>query len=396
MRENPIAAKTISVIKKAFREYYFNQSRAIEEPVKMELREFGFMHFGQAGMLRHISFKSMKELDAMLVMETPSDVYCSNAYYQFPTQQPMQEKRWLGADLIFDIDGKDLGMPCVPSHSYLVCIHCGYVSIPPPPEQDQEERSSYSCPTCGCKKADHVSIPCRKCIDGSKKEARRLMDFLLTDIGLERSAIEVYFSGNNGFHVNINDDACSSLDPQARSDLVGYLSGTGLMLESIGVRKTNTEEGLFSIKFPKSGLAYGWRRRIAEKLKIDMTSATKLKNIVNQYGGYNAFKVELERLARDMGVRIDPQVTTDVHRIFRMPGTLNSKSGLSKVKSRDLNSFDPFADACLLGDGIISARVKTPVKLKLKTKSFNISKESAELPAYAAVYLMCKGLADAN
>jgi DNA primase small subunit len=394
MRENLIAAKTISVIKKAFREYYFNQSKTIEEPAKIELREFGFMHFGQAGMLRHLSFKSMKELHAMLVREAPSDVYCSNAYYQFPTQQPMQEKRWLGADLIFDIDGKDLGMPCVPSHSYTVCIQCGYVSTPA--EQDKEARSSYFCPSCGCKKAEHVSIPCSKCIDGSKKEAGRLMDFLLTDIGLERSAIEVYFSGNNGFHVNIHDDTYSSLDPQARSDLVGYLSGTDLMLESIGVRKTNTAEDLFSIKFPKSGLAYGWRRRIAEKLKIDMTSATKLKNIVNQYGGYNAFKAELERLARDMGVRIDPQVTTDVHRVFRMPGTVNSKSGLSKVKSRDLYSFDPFVDACLLGDGMISVRVKTPVKLKLKRRSFNMSKELAEMPAYAAVYLMCKGLADAN
>jgi DNA primase small subunit len=333
----------------------------------------------------------MKELDAMLVREAPSDVYCSNAYYRIPTQQPMQEKQWLGADLIFDIDGKDLGMPCVPSHSYSVCINCGYGS---PPEK-HKERSSYSCPSCGCKKADYVSIPCSKCIDGSKKEARRLVEFLLGDIGLEHSAIHVYFSGNNGFHVHINDDAFISLDPQARSDLVGYLSGTGLMLESIGLRKTNTED-LFSIKLPKSGLAFGWRRRIAEKLKIDMTSAIKLKNIVNQNGGYNAFKVELDRLARDMGVRIDPQVTTDVHRVFRMPGTLNSKSGLSKTKSSDLNSFDPFVDACLLGDGKVSVKVKTPVKLKLKRNSFNVSKESAEMPTYAAVYLMCKGLAEAN
>jgi DNA primase small subunit len=391
MRESLISAKTISVIKKAFREYYFNQSKAIEQPLKMEQREFGYMHFRQAGMLRHLSFKSMKELDAMLVREAPSDVYCSNAYYRFPTQQPMQEKQWLGADLIFDIDGKDLGMPCLPSHSYSVCINCGSVS---PPEQNDEERSSYSCPSCGCKKTDHVSIPCSKCIDGSKKEARRLMDFLLADIGLENSAINIYFSGNNGFHVHINDDACTSLDTQARSDLVGYLSGTGLMLESIGIRKTNTED-LFSIKFPKSGLTYGWRRRIAEKLKIDMTSAIKLKNIVNQNGGYKAFRVELDRLAKDMGVRIDPQVTTDVHRVFRMPGTLNSKSGLSKTKSSDLYSFDPFVDACLLGDGKVSVRVKTPVRLKLKRNSFNISKESAEMPAYAAVYLMCKGLAEA-
>jgi DNA primase small subunit len=390
MRENNSAAKTIAVLKKAFREYYFNRSKAIEEPLKIERREFGYMQFGQRGMLRHLSFRSIKELDAMLVREAPSDVYCSNAYYRFPTEQPMQEKRWLGADLIFDIDGKDLGMPCVPSHSYSVCIQCGSAS----PPADDEQRP-YSCPSCASNKADYVSIPCSKCIDGCKKETRRLVDFLLSDIGLERSAISIYFSGNNGFHVHINDDAYIYLDPPARSDLVGYISGTGLMLESIGVRKTNTED-LFSIKFPKSGLAFGWRRRIAEKFRINMTSATKLKNIVNQNGGYNAFKVELEKLVRDMGVRIDPQVTTDVHRVFRMPGTLNSKSGLSKTKSSDLHSFDPFVDACLLGDGKVSVRVKTPVKLKLKRNSFNISKESADMPAYAAAYLMCKGLAEAN
>lgn len=389
VREDNSAAKTISALKKAFREYYFYQSKSLEEPYKIEQREFGYMQFGQPGMLRHLSFKSMKELDAVLVREAPSDVYCSNAYYEFPTGQPMQEKRWLGADLIFDIDGKDLRMPCVPSHSYAVCIQCGAAS---PPTHDEQQ--PHSCSSCGSSKADYVSIPCSKCIDGSKIEARRLIDYLLFDIGLERSAITVYFSGNNGFHVHINDKGYVSLDPQARSDLVSYLSGTGLILESIGVRKTNTED-LFLIKFPKSGLAYSWRRRIAEKLKIDMTAAIKFRNIVNQVGGYEAFKVELEKLAKDMGVRIDPQVTTDVHRVFRMPGTLNSKSGLSKTKCTDLNSFDPFVDACLLVDGKINIRVKTPVKLRLKKNTFNISKETAEIPAYAAVYLMCKRLAEA-
>jgi DNA primase small subunit len=391
MKENNSGAQTIPLLKKTFREYYFRKSNAIEEPLRIEQREFGYMQFGQPGMLRHLSFKSIKELDAMLVREAPSDVYCSNAYYRFPIQQPMQEKQWLGADLIFDIDGKDLRMPCVPSHLYSFCIQCGRVSSP----TARNDQGQYSCSSCGSKKANFVSIPCTKCIDASKKEVSRLVEFLRIDIGLESSAITSYFSGNNGFHVHVNSDACLSLDPQARSDLVSYLSGNGLILESIGVRKTTRDE-LFTIRFPKSGLAYGWRRRIAEKLKIDMTSAIKLRNIVNQHGGYDAFKVEFERLAKDLGVRIDPQVTTDVHRVFRMPGTLNSKSGLSKTRCTDLHSFDPFADACPLGDNIINVTVKTQIKLRLRNTIFNLSKESAEIPAYAAVYLMCKGLAEAN
>jgi DNA primase small subunit len=380
-------AKTISTVRRAFRGYYFKPD-TIEAPDKIEQREFGYMQFGQAGMIRHLSFKSMKELTATIMKEVPSDIYCSNAYYRFP-MYPMQEKQWLGADLIFDIDGKDLHLPCVPSHSYPICTSCGH-TLPPAPDEKKE----YSCPTCGSKKADNISIPCAKCVEGSKKEVKRLVEFLTGDLGMQQGDIHVYFSGNNGFHIHISDGAYIPLDPQARSDLVGYLSGTGLMAESMGVRK-GSAENLFFIKFPKSGLAYGWRGRIADKLKIDSSSIIKLKHIVEQKGGYTPFKVDLDRMAKDMGARIDPQVTTDVHRVFRMPGTLNSKSGLAKMKCSNIDSFDPFADACLLGDSKVSIKVKAPVKLKLKNKSFNISKESAELPAYAAVYLICKGLAEA-
>jgi DNA primase small subunit len=387
MTENTLA-RTASLVRSAFRGYYFKPDM-IEAPNKMEQREFGYMQFGQPGMVRHLSFKSMKELTATIMKEVPSDIYCSNAYYRFPTY-PMQDKQWLGADLIFDIDGKDLHLPCVPAHSYPVCTNCGHASPPAP-----EEKKEYSCPACGGKKADSVSIPCEKCIDGSKREVKRLIALLTGDLGMQLNDIHVYFSGNNGFHVHISDGAYVPLDPQARSDLVGYLSGSGLMAESVGVRKGNAEN-LFFIKFPRGGLSYGWRGRVADRLKIDSSSMIRLKHIVEQKGGYTPFKVDLDRMVHDMGVRIDPQVTTDVHRVFRMPGTLNSKSGLAKMKCDSIDSFDPFVDACLLGDGKASVRLKVPVKLKLRNKSFNISKESAELPTYAAVYLICKGLAEAS
>ncbi|HXV46810.1 MAG TPA: DNA primase small subunit domain-containing protein, partial [Nitrososphaera sp.] len=257
-------AKTTSIVRSAFRGYYFKPDM-IESPDKIDQREFGYMQFGQAGMVRHLSFKSMKELTATIMKEVPSDIYCSNAYYRFPTY-PMQDKQWLGADLIFDIDGKDLRLPCVASHSYPVCAGCGHV-LPPAPD----ERKDYSCTACGGKKADSVLIPCEKCIGGSKREVKRLVEFLTGDLGMQRNDIHVYFSGNNGFHIHVSDQAYVPLDPQARSDLVGYLSGSGLMAESVGVRKGNAEN-LFFIKFPRSGLAYGWRSRVADKLKIDSSS----------------------------------------------------------------------------------------------------------------------------
>lgn len=373
----------------AFREYYFRQKK-IEAPDGIDQREFGYMQFGVQGMVRHLSFKNLGELVATLVKEVPSDVYCSNALYRFPTL-PMQEKQWLGADLIFDIDGKDLGLPCVPSHSYLVCAACGRVSGP------REGREEFACPACGAAKAaQHIVVPCQKCIAGSKKEAAQLLDFLVDDLGIDRQSIDLYFSGNNGFHFHVRDTAYRPLDSQARSDLVGYVAGVGLMAESVGVRK-GAGSDLAYVKFPKSGLALGWRKRVADKLKIDSASTIRLTHLVKEKGGYAGFKAELDRMTREMGARVDPQVTTDVHRVFRMPWTLNSKSGLAKVKC-DLDrieDFDPFTEACVLGAGKVKVRLKTHVKFRLKGESFNLAKETAELPAYAAVYLICKGLADA-
>lgn len=383
-----VLTKTAGIVRSTFKGYYF-RSELIETPDKIEQREFGYMQFGQAGMVRHLSYNSMKELIAMIMREVPSDIYCSNALYRFPTY-PMQEKQWLGADLIFDIDGKDLQLPCVSSHTYLVCVNCGHGSSLIP-----DEKKEYACPACTSKKANSASIPCSKCIDGSKKEVKHLIEFLTGDLGMLRGEIHIYFSGNNGFHIHVNDNAYLPLDTQARSDLVGYLSGSGLMAESVGVRKGNAEK-LCLIKFPKSGLGYGWRSKIADKLKVDGSSIIKLQHIVEQKGGYFPFKKYLDGMTREIGVRMDPQVTTDVHRVFRMPGTLNSKSGLVKMKCNNLNSFDPFVDACLLGDSKVSVRVSAPVRLKLKNKHFNISNESAELPGYAAIYLICKGLAVAS
>ena len=118
---NKSTDQNIILIRNAFREYYFRYSKNLEIPEHIEQHEFGYMQFG-AGMIRHLSFRNIGELLAMLIKEVPSDVYCSNAYYRFPTYT-MQEKQWIGADLIFDIDAKDLHLPCEPTHSYFVCIN---------------------------------------------------------------------------------------------------------------------------------------------------------------------------------------------------------------------------------------------------------------------------------
>ncbi|MGC2571954.1 MAG: DNA primase small subunit domain-containing protein [Candidatus Nitrosopolaris sp.] len=376
--------ESIAVVKDAFKEYYFNHINLLETPEHLEQHEFGYVTFG-SGMIRHLSFRNKGDLIATLVRDVPTDFYCSNAYYRFPTY-PMKEKQWLGADLIFDIDAEDLQLPCELSHSYFICTRCNEVSV-----------KSEVCEFCKNTVFNKTSIPCDKCIIALKKEVLRLATVLTNDLGIDEKFITVHFSGNNGFHIVASDKSFHLLGPEARSDIVSYLIGTNMMTESIGVRKARDRSGRdFLIKFPKSGLSYGWRKRIADRFGIDQASVLKLNNIVQRNGGYEGFKAELGKMTKSLGVKVDPQVTMDVHRIFRMPGTINSKSGLVKMRCIDLDSFDPMTHSCLLGDKEVKVKtnVSSQIYFKLKGKSFKLKEKIIELPLFAAVYLVCKGLAE--
>src|SRR5918912_642171 len=205
---NESAKKSIELIRSAFREYYFKYGKIIEVPERIEEREFGYMQFG-SGMIRHLAFRNIGELLARLIKDIPSDVYCSNAYYRFPTYD-MQEKQWMGADLIFDIDTKDLHLPCELMHTYFICTSCGEV----------QETKTEMCMYCKTRKLNHVSIPCNKCNHALKKEVKRLTDLLIYDLGIKEKAIQIYFSGNNGYHIHISDNEFHRLNSQARSDII--------------------------------------------------------------------------------------------------------------------------------------------------------------------------------
>ena len=424
-----VRSKNYETLRRAFREYYFKHGNSIECPKEINQREFGFRHFASdrepVRMIRHLTFASEGEILATAIREVPSDIYCSNAYYRFPSY-PMKEKELVGADLIFDIDAKDLHLSCRNGHSYLICENC---------LQAIKNREGLDrCQLCNSQNLVVESIPCNKCFDGTKNEVRRLLTVLIDDFGIDERSIHTYFSGNEGFHLYVVDPNFLNLDAQARSDISGYLLGKGLIPETIGVyrriggienkKSTGTVRGTerifddvlpsrnfhimapkrdekrdeqmnYSIKLPKSGLKYGWQMRLSKRLGIKDSSEKRLRNIVQQKGGYYSFKIELEKIGKELGINIDPQVTMDVHRVFRMPGTLNSKSGLAKTKCSDLESFNPLYEACRLSDSETKVKVNAPIEFTLKDQEFQVDEKTAFLPAYAAIYLVCKRLATA-
>lgn len=372
--------QSLNLVKQAFRGFYFKHADYVETPLRIEEREFGYMQFND-GMIRHLSFKDRGELNALLLKDIPSDVYCSCAYYANPTA-PIQEKIFKGADLIFDIDADELALPCMKSHEAWICNDCRNIMT-----------IKQNCDKCNSIRVEKISLACDNCIDAGKKEVKKLVWLLQEDLGIQQNEIKIYFSGNHGFHLHIYSKEFEVLDSPGRADIADYVMGNHLMPEAFGIRKNIQSVKDVIPKFPTTN-DLGWRGRVAKKLmKNDEEKSRTVKNILKK--GYAQFREDLTRIAREMGAYVDPKVTMDIHRVFRLQGTLNSKSGLAKAICKDLDDFDPFVHACVLSDEEIDVYVRYSPKFRLKENSFGPFKDQiVKMPTYAAVYLICKGLAD--
>jgi DNA primase small subunit len=345
---NPSQAdeKTMAFLRRAFREHYFKHHDDVEVPTMIGNREFGYIPFGK-GMIRHLSYKSSGELAADLVKQAPSSVFCSNGVYSNPIL-PMDEKGWKGAELIFDIDANSIPTPCRAKHSFWTCKACGKVirSTERPPH----------CTRCESTSTTQLHWSCAECLTATKEHVVRLIGFLTEDFGVSSAGIKVYFSGNRGYHLHVGDERFEEMDPSARAEVANYIKGTGL----VHPQGSDSPAG-------------GWLERMAAPASKDQ----RLEQVVNAYGS-----------------KIDESVTTDIHRIFRMPGTLHGNSGLLKMRVHDLKGFRPDYDPVVLGEDEVTLSVQGSPVFSLKGRTFGpYSAEEPELPAYAAVYLMTKGLA---
>ena len=365
----------LKFLEDSFKKYYFEHSELILVPERSSEREFGFQKFN-SGMTRHISIKDDKELHLLCMQNTPSDVYCSNAYYTFPNL-PMNEKDWKEADLIFDIDAKDLNLSCRENHTISICNDCNEIS-----------KNHVKCLKCNSTKLEKKSLPCKNCINSSKIEVTKLSEILINDFKINKENIHVYFSGNEGFHVYVYNSQFQQIGSRERSDLVDYIMFNGAIPETFGMKKFKPNRSSFP-DFGKSG----WQERFSKQI---FGSKSKRSKIISELlaNGYSSFQKTLDDLSNSIGVKIDPNVTMDIHRIFRMPGSINSKSGLTKIFCKDLSKFDPYNDASYIADDSVEVIANCPMEFKLKNKKFGpYTNEKITIPRFAAVYMICKKLA---
>lgn len=360
-----------------FKQYYFDHFNLIHVPDRSSEREFGYKKFN-SGMIRHISLKTDKDLRLMLMTNVPSDVFCSNAYYSFPNLS-MGEKDWKEADLIFDIDAKDLNLSCRKEHTCIKCLSCGEASL----VQD-------SCPNCNSTKLDLVSLSCQNCISGVKKEVLKLISILTDDLHIPSDNITTSFSGNEGFHLYVKGSQYNQLGSKERGNLIDYIMFRNATPETFGFNKFKPSRSSFP-EFNEPG----WRGRVAKEL---FGSKSKRPKIISKIisDGYPTYRQKLVDIGKNsIGTKIDPNVTVDIHRIFRLEGSLNGKSGLAKLNCENIEKFNPYSEACLIEDNQVEIFGKCPIEFRLKNRKFGpYTNERISVPKYAAVYMICKGIAN--
>jgi DNA primase small subunit len=382
---------------KCVRKYYKENPPIL--PERFTRREFGFMYFGYNMMQRHMGFANTNELWTFLTSKVPAHSYYSTAYYRHPAAPTMEEKEWLGAELIFDLDADHL--PGAENMSYSVMMN------------------------------------------QIKTEMITLCDsFLFGDLGFNSDNVNITFSGGRGYHAHVMMSDVLSLGTHERREIVDYITGSGLDIDWVfpykrvptssfnmngGVR-TNVARDR-EIPTGESG---GWKKRMRLGLMdvVNDFCDTDTKYLRSYYPSIkksqhktvervqeevkNSRKVLFEKntmatmsktaqemlvkiMDQDMRMRlsgeIDAPVTADVKRLIRLPGSIHGKGGLKVVPltREELTGFEPLEMAVPkeYSDDPVEITLREPIDLKIKDQRF-VLKGETEVPEYAAVFLIGK------
>ncbi|MDK2853797.1 MAG: primase small subunit, partial [Thermococcaceae archaeon] len=130
----------------------------------------------------------------------------SKVYFGHLYSDPKNMDGWLGAELVFDIDAKDLPL----------------------------------------KRCNHeAGTVCPVCLEDAKELARDTLIILREDFGVEN--IHVVYSGR-GYHIRVLDDWALELDSKARERILSYISSAEeITFEDIQERKILLSSGYYRV-----------------------------------------------------------------------------------------------------------------------------------------------------
>ena len=326
----------------------------------------------------------------------------------------MEEKGWQGAELVFDIDADHLDISCTKDHDVWRCNNpeCFEVGKGKAPDV---------CPKCEGQSFSSRKWICDRCLNAAKEYTLKLYDdFLLDDFGVNPEYVQLNYSGHRGYHVRVRDPRVFKLNSEGRVEIVHYISGMGLDGEKlvipqgrVGVVPNRTQPGWSGkladalLEFIRNIDSYEGTERWVKPLKTYRTAAIKalsrnppvLSSEVKGVGLKSWQEIAI-KAAPYYGGEIDVPVTHDIHRVIRLIGSLNGKTGFTvNLLTRDtIDEFDPFSDAIGLTDGTLKVKIsgkgsKVP-QFRIGNDMFGpFQDEIVELPKAEAVLLLCKGVA---
>ena len=393
-----------------FLRYYAAGADNVEAPTEIKRREFGFLSFGGRSMFRHIGFDGTQQLRKYLVDYAPAHTYFSAAYYEAP-RAAMENKGWLGADLVFDIDADHFDLPCQETHDRWRCRTCGKEGTGHPPE---------TCPSCGKATFKEDGWLCEHCLEAAKYEAQKLLDILIQDFGFSQSSeLSVNFSGNRGYHVHVRSPTVKGLDQLARREVVDYIMGIGLEVEFQGFARRAVGGG-------PTMAEDGWRGRTVKTLYDLIGEVTpealkelKLGRVATQnilesreeilglltenhpssivkYIDHKSLDRLMETAVKEQASAIDTVVTTDLRRLIRLPNTLHGKTGWlsQEVPIDELADYDPLSEAIAFKEGAEKVYVGRAPEIRIGYETYGpFEDERVELPLAVALFLLCKKVA---
>ncbi len=278
----------------------------------IEQREFGFDRDGHGPNDRYNKIDTPEQLGRYLRGRYPYAAYSSISFYE----KPDRREGWLRAELVFDIDAKDLPMR-----------------------------------RCNCE-AGNV---CEVCLEDAKGFVLLMEDTLKGDLGVKK--IRYVYSGR-GYHVRIFDEDLMKVGSAERGYILDYLSGSVVpeerllkvnggyprvfkdrMLKFLEFASEKRLKEIPSIGKEKAGAVHKEKRIIANELEVG--SLKTLKSILKEES-FNRFMEHLRALNAGM---LDGKVTVDVKRILRLPSSLHSTVSMKCMIIDNIESFDPFRDA---------------------------------------------------
>ena len=387
---------------KMFRRYY--KENEMPMPSRFGRREFGFMYFDRDFMQRHMSFSNPTEMRRFMIAQVPKHSYYSTAYYRRPNAPTMEEKGWMGADLIFDLDADHL---------------------------EGAEDMSYS-----------------QMMDQIKKEMINLLDsFLYNDLGFDEKDVGIYFSGGRGYHAHIELNDVTGLGSHERREIVDFVTSNGLDIDRV-FRQENVVRSVVNVKGQERNNistfrtippedSGGWWLRMRNGLKdvVNDVCDQDTKDLKRTYPSIKSMspktiesyrddliksrdvifvnnrmatlkkgtqdmliKIMKEDVAYRLSGEVDEPVTADIKRLIRLPGSLHGKTGLKvmPITRDELNGFDPLLDALpeSYTSDPITVNVKRKTDIRINGERFDLDIGVTDIPEYAAVFLVGRRIAD--